>query len=143
MMSYPALSSFVLALLALFLKASLLSGVQIISRVRSRRYLLPEDAGMVGLRPVEAEADLVQRCARVWRNDVENLPLFLALALTYTLLGGGLSSANWLFGSYVLIRYLHTIVYLRGLQPWRAMLYLSGMAVCWVIAIRILLQMHL
>lgn len=143
MMTYPALPSFVLALLALFLKASLLSGVQIISRVRSRRYLLPEDAGMAGLRPVEAEAELVQRCARVWRNDVENLPLFLALALTYVLLGGELSSANWLFGSYVLIRYLHTIVYLRGLQPWRAILYLSGMLVCWMIAIGILQQMHL
>lgn len=142
MMNYPALSSFVLALLALFLKASLLSGLQVISRIRSRRYLLPEDAGMFGLRSVEAEADLVQRCARVWRNDVENLPLFLALALTYTLLGGTQSSANWLFGSYVLIRYLHTVIYLRGLQPWRAILYLSGMAVCWMIAIRILLQMH-
>jgi len=141
MMSYPALPSFVLALLALFLKASLLSGVQVISRIRSRRYLLPEDASMFGMRPVESEIELVQRCARVWRNDVENLPLFLALALTYTLLGGSLSGANWLFGSYVLIRYLHTIVYLRGVQPWRAILYLSGMAVCWMIAIAILQQM--
>ncbi|MFZ6721818.1 MAPEG family protein [Undibacterium sp. Ji49W] len=135
MMAFPALSSFVLALLALFLKASLLSALQVISRIRSRRYLLPEDAGMFGLRMVEAEVELVQRCARVWRNDVENLPLFLALALSYVLLGGDAYSANWLFGSYVLIRYLHTIVYLRGLQPWRAMLYLSGMVVCWMIAV--------
>ncbi len=134
MMAFPALYSFVLALLALFLKTSLLSALQVISRIRSRRYLLPEDAGMFGLRQVEAEAELVQRCARVWRNDVENLPLFLALALSYVLLGGDAYSANWLFGSYVLIRYLHTIVYLRGLQPWRAMLYLSGMVVCWMIA---------
>ena len=140
-MNFPALHSFVLALLALFLKASLLSALQIISRVRSGRYLLPEDAGMAGRRPVDAEADLVQRCARVWRNDVENLPLFLALALTYVLIGGNQATANWLFGSYVLIRYLHTAVYLRGLQPWRALLYLSGMLVCWIMVFSILRQL--
>ncbi|MFZ6871881.1 MAPEG family protein [Undibacterium sp. Di27W] len=137
MMNYPALSSFALALLALFLKSSLLSGIQIISRLRSRRFILPEDAGMIGVRQAETETDIVQRCSLIWRNDVENLPLFLALALTYTLLGGEKSSANWLFGSYVLLRYLHTIVYLRGLQPWRAIMYLAGMAVCWMIAVGI------
>ncbi|MCH8618071.1 MAPEG family protein [Undibacterium sp. TS12] len=143
MIHLPALPSFVMALLALFLKTTLVSGLQIVTRVRSRRYLLPEDAGMAGLRPVEAEAELVQRCARVWRNDVENLPLFLALALSYVLLGGEPSSANWLFGSYVLIRYLHTAVYLRGLQPWRAMLYIAGMLVCWMIVLGILHQIRL
>lgn len=36
--------------------------------------------------------------------------------------------------AYVLLRYLHTAVYLRGLQPWRALLYLGGLGVCWIIA---------
>ncbi|MDP1976106.1 MAPEG family protein [Undibacterium sp.] len=143
MMNYPALSSFVLALLALFLKASVLSVFQVISRIRSRRYLLPEDAALAGLRPVESESDLVQRCARVWRNDVENLPLFLALAICYVLLGAEQSAANWLFGSYVVIRYLHTLIYLRGMQPLRTIMYLSGMAICWTIAYRIFQQIHL
>ena len=89
---------------------------------------------------VSSESFFVQRCANVWRNDVENLPLFLALALTYVLLGAKAESATWLFSAYVLIRYVHTIVYLRGLQPLRTMLYLSGMAVCWTIAAKIIVK---
>ena len=139
MHDYPALPAFAYALLALFLKTTLTSIVQVVSRVMAGTFLIPEDAALMRKRPVAAEAAFVQRCANVWRNDVENLPLFLVLALTYVLLGATLESARGLFSVYVLLRYLHTAVYLRGLQPWRALLYLSGMAVCWVIAVRIML----
>jgi uncharacterized MAPEG superfamily protein len=139
MHDYPALPAFAFALLALFLKTTLTSVLQVVSRVRAGTFLIPEDAALMRKKPVAAEAAFVQRCANVWRNDVENLPLFLILALTYVLLGASLESARVLFAAYVLLRYLHTAVYLRGLQPWRALLYLSGMAVCWVIAVRIVL----
>ena len=140
MHAYPALSAFAITLVALFFKTTLTSVVQVISRVKAGTFLIPEDAALMGKGPVTAEAAFVQRCANVWRNDVENLPLFLALALTYVLLGASLESAQVLFAAYVVLRYTHTAVYLCGLQPWRAMLYLSGMAVCWVIAARIVVQ---
>jgi glutathione S-transferase len=136
---YPALPAFAMALAALFLKTTLVSLSQVAARIRSRTVLLPEDAAMFGLRPKNAEAPFVQRCVHVWRNDVENLPLFLALALAYVLFGAAPASAQWLFGAYVLLRYAHTAAYLRGLQPWRALLYLAGLAVCWVIAVRIVM----
>jgi glutathione S-transferase len=136
---YPALPAFAMTLTALFLKTTLVSMSQIIGRIRSRTVLLPEDAALFGLRPKNAEAPFVQRCAHVWRNDVENLPLFIALALTYVLFGAAPESAQWLFGAYVLLRYAHTAAYLRGLQPWRALLYLAGLAVCWMIAVRIVM----
>ena len=137
---YPALQPFALALLALFLKTSLTSIAQVLSRYRSGRFLLPEDAALVGRQTVASESTLVQRVSYVWRNDLENLPLFLLLALTYVLLGAPRDSATWLFASYVVIRYLHTLIYLRGLQPWRTVLYLSGLALCWLIGIAILLK---
>lgn len=140
MQNYPALHPFALALLALFAKTSLTSIAQVVCRFRSGRYLNPEDAALVGRQSVASEAPLVQRFAYVWRNDVENLPLFLALALTYVLIGATAVSATWLFSGYVLIRYLHTIIYLRGMQPWRTVLYLSGLALCWVIAVGILVK---
>ncbi len=140
MHTYPALPAFAIALAALFFKTTLTSMVQVISRVVAGTFLIPEDAALMRKRPVAAEAAFVQRCANVWRNDVENLPLFLALALTYVLLGASLESARVLFTAYVVLRYVHTAVYLRGLQPWRAMLYLSGMVVCWVIAVKIVVQ---
>lgn len=139
MHAYPALPAFAVALVALFLKTTLTSMTQVISRIIAGTFLMPEDAALMRKRPVAAEAAFVQRCANVWRNDVENLPLFLVLALTYVLLGASLDSARTLFAAYVALRYLHTAVYLRGLQPWRALLYLSGMAVCWVIAVKIVM----
>lgn len=141
MTNYPALHPFALSLLALFTKTTLTSIVQVVSRFRSKRFLLPEDAALAGTQAVASESPFVQRCANVWRNDVENLPLFLLLALTYVLLGATSASAAWLFSGYVLIRYVHTLVYLRGIQPWRAVLYLSGMTVCWLIAAAIMVKL--
>lgn len=137
--TYPALPAFVLALVALFTKTSLTSALQVVSRLRAGVFPIPEDARLMRRRPAEAEADFVRRCANVWRNDTENLPFFLALALAYVLLGATKESAQMLFGAYVVLRYLHTLVFLLGLQPWRALLYLASMAVCWTIAVQSLM----
>ncbi|MBI3284430.1 MAG: MAPEG family protein [Burkholderiales bacterium] len=51
---------------------------------------------------------------------------------------GAAATAQTLSGGYVLLRYLHTAVYLRGLQPWRALLFLSGMLICWLLALAII-----
>lgn len=135
----PALPAFALAAAALFLKTTLTSVLQVVSRLHAGVFPIPEDARLLR-RPVAAgEAAFVERCARVWRNDGENLPMFLAVALAYTLLGARGDSAALLFGAYVLLRYLHTAVFLAGLQPWRALSYLAGLAVCWTIAIKALL----
>jgi glutathione S-transferase len=108
----------------------------VVARLRARTFLLPEDAALLRVRPVAAEANIVQRCAWVWRNDVENLPLFLALALAFVLAGAPASSAALFFTLYVALRYLHTLAYLLGLQPWRAILFLGSLATCWAIAIK-------
>lgn len=139
MHSYPALPAFAIALVALFLKTTLTSILQVTGRIRSRTVVLPEDAALFRIKPQAAESPFVQRCANVWRNDVENLPLFIALALSYVLLGAPPESAQALFAAYVALRYLHTMVYLCGLQPWRMLAYCAGLIVCWVIAARILI----
>jgi uncharacterized MAPEG superfamily protein len=139
MNAFPAWPAFVAALLALFAKTSATSVLQVASRLRARTFLLPEDARMLGVKPVDEEAEIVRRFAGVWRNDMENLPLFLALALAYVLAGAPASVAWWLFGAYVALRYLHSGAYLAGLQPGRALCYLGSLAVCWIIAVRTLL----
>ncbi|WP_313706864.1 MAPEG family protein [Massilia sp.] len=140
MTTHPAWQAFVCALIALFAKTTATSLLQVATRVRTRAFVLPEDAAMLRLRPVPEEAAIVRRCAAVWRNDVENLPLFLALALAWTLSGAQAVEAWLLFGAYVALRYLHTGAYLAGLQPWRALLYLAGLGVCWTIAARLALR---
>jgi uncharacterized MAPEG superfamily protein len=134
--AFPALPTFACAAVALFAKTTLTSVLQVASRARARVFPIPEDARMMRGQTVDNEAPFVRRCANVWRNDTENLPFFLALALAYVLLGAPAASAQWLFGLYVGMRYLHTLVFLAGLQPWRALVYLAGMVVCWTLAIR-------
>jgi uncharacterized MAPEG superfamily protein len=138
MTDYPAFPAFCLALVALFLKTTMTSLLQIGARFRTRSFSAPEDAKLAGVAFTPRQANIVERCNSVWRNDVENLPLFLALALTYVLLGASLASASKLFAAYVVLRYLHTAVYLRGLQPWRAVFYLAGLAICCAIAVQII-----
>lgn len=140
-MDYPALPAYAIALVALFLKTTLTSALQVISRARSRAFLLPEDAAMMRTKVSASETLFVQRCAGVWRNDAENLPLFLVLALTWVLLGAPLGSAQVLFSLFVAIRYLHTVVYLRGLQPARTVCFLAGLVVCWIIATKIVYRL--
>lgn len=139
MFALPALPAFTLALAALFAKTTLTSALQVSSRLRAGVFPIPEDARLMRKQPAGAEAAFVQRCANVWRNDTENLPMFLALGLAYVLLGAPAGPAQALFGAYVLLRYAHTGVFLLGLQPWRALMYLSGLAVCWAIAVQSLL----
>ena len=134
-LAFPALPAFALALAALFAKTTFTSLVQVWSPLRAGVFPIPEDARLMGRPPAQAEADFVRRCANVWRNDTENLPLFMALGLTYVLLGAPAGAAQLFFAAYVALRYAHTAVFLRGLQPWRAVLYLAGLAVCWGMAV--------
>ena len=131
MNAYPALPAFVLTLTALTAKSTGLSLLQVVARLKARTFPLPEDARLMKMAPSSQEAPFVARCANVWRNDLENVPIFLAAALGFTLLGGSAQAAAWLFGLFVAARTIHTVVYLRGLQPWRAVSYLAGLALTW------------
>lgn len=135
MAAYPALPIFVFALTALFLKATLLSVVQVVARLRARTFLVPEDAMLMHVPISDREHPFVVRCGNVWRNDLENVPLFLAIALAFTMLGGTAGMATWIFGGFVAVRYLHTVIYLRGVQPWRAVAFLTGLALTWSLVI--------
>ena len=139
--TFPALTPFVALLIALLLKMSLTSAAQVVTRLRARTFLLPEDAVLMGTKTVASEAPLVGRFALVWRNDGENLPYFLVCALAYTLAGASATAAWWLFGSYVALRYAHTAAYLGGRQPWRAILYLGSLAMMWLVAIQTVLTL--
>ncbi len=102
-------------------------------RLRHRQFINPEDAGIVGqmighaLPPATQEHALVQRAARCWRNDLENIPMFLLVALGYGLLGGSASWGAVYMGLFAIARTSHTVFYLSEQQPWRFLAYLLGM----------------
>ena len=53
----------------------------------------------------------VDRSRRIHRNDIENIPAFLAIGLLFVLIDPPLAAARCLMWSFVVTRLLHTIAY--------------------------------
>jgi len=124
----PALYWYSVCAVALFAKMLALSGYQGFQRIGKLSFKNPEDAKVVGRQALPEELPQVQRAQRAWLNDLENIPIFLALGIAYVLLGAAPKSAAPLFLTFTLARTVHSLMYLLGLQPWRTLAYLVGLA---------------
>jgi uncharacterized MAPEG superfamily protein len=92
-------------------------------------YVSAEDARVFGRKGVQAgerEAPEVARALRIQRNDLENIPAFFAIGLIYVLSGASAFGAAVYCWTFTIARLVHTIVYMRRLQPWRAICYAIG-----------------
>jgi uncharacterized MAPEG superfamily protein len=121
---------------ALFLKGLILAFVQIAARYRTRRFSRPEDARLMGLAP-QSEPDVAVRAAGALRNESENAPYFLALAVIYALIGGLPAPLLSISSLYVVARLFQGYAQVRGLQPQRMIGYLTGVlaTLCLVVLI--------
>lgn len=117
---------YALTAVLLFVKMLAVSLYQGFHRISKRTFAVPEDAALVGQQAADKELPQVQRASQVWRNDLENIPIFLILAIAYIWVKASPTIAVWLFPIFVAARYLHTLFYLYGLQPWRTIAYGIG-----------------
>jgi glutathione S-transferase len=112
--------------IVLALKMFAIAIVQGRARVSAGIFVNPEDATTFHARQAPEDAPTVQRGARAWRNDLENIPIFLILAWIYVI--AGLSSAA--FAVYCIVfmvaRIAHTICYINAIQPWRTIAFTIG-----------------
>jgi uncharacterized MAPEG superfamily protein len=123
----------------LFFKMLALSTVQALARTSSKAFPNPEDAKFFGApAPVADELPIVKRAAAAWRNDLENIPIFLFLAMIYITLGCWPGGAFIYFTIFVVARILHTLAYLRAMQPARTIFYGIGIAMCVTLSVQIL-----
>ena len=121
---FPALPALAWALAALLAKTTLTSVLQMVSRARSGVFPIPEDARLMRGTIAADESPFVRRCANVWRNDTENLPFFLAVALVHVLLGAPAdterkrpSSVDLMFGATQLMMQSIVANKLRQCRP--------------------------
>lgn len=117
---------YAVATVLLFLKMFATSAYQGYHRISKMTFKTPEDAKLAGQAPADEELPQVQRAAKAWANDVENIPIFLGLGVAYVLVGASSGWAAWLFLTFTAARYLHTLCYLAALQPWRTIAYVIG-----------------
>lgn len=122
----------------LFVKMFSVSVYQGYYRISRMTFNIPEDAALVDRTAAADELSQVQRAARVWLNDLENIPIFLALGVAYIWVGASPAAAAWLFIGFTAARVLHTVFFLNAMQPWRTIAYAVGIACLFGMCILIL-----
>ena len=110
-------------------------------RGRVKAPLNPEDAAQYGGQLTEVDHPEVARVLRAHRNDLENIPAFLILALIAVLVGASPAGMRIALIAFTVARIGHSIAYLRGMQPWRSVAFgvghLSLLAVIVMLALRL------
>lgn len=128
-----AICSSLLSLQMLFL-----GGMTAATRSKHKGYVNAEDykVSFGDAKQIEgAEHPKVARILRAHRNLLESLPIFFALGLLCILAGVSPLGTRICIGTFTVARVLHSVVYIREMQPHRTILYglgtlsLIGMAV--------------
>jgi uncharacterized MAPEG superfamily protein len=132
---------YAVATVLLFLKMFATSAYQGFHRIGKMTFKTPEDAAFVRSEAAKEELPQVQRAARVWLNDLENIPIFLGLGVAYILVGASPGMAVWLFLIFTGARYFHTLFYLGGFQPWRTVAYAVGVVCMFIMCVQILVAL--
>ncbi|WP_252109344.1 MULTISPECIES: MAPEG family protein [unclassified Halomonas] len=132
---------YAMATVLLFVKMWATGLYQGYHRITKMTFKTPEDARMAGKEPAQEELPQVQQASKAWSNDLENIPIFLALGMAYVLVGASPGLAMWLFMGFTAARYAHTLAYLARLQPWRTIAYGVGLVCIIVMAIQIVLAL--
>ncbi len=123
----------------LFFKMFAIGIVQGLTRRKYKVYTIPEDAALIGgVAAAETEHPQLLRANNAYRNDLENIPIFLGLAWAFLVLHVWDSAAPVLFALFTLARYGHTFCYLRQLQPWRSAAFGVGFMVSASLAMSLL-----
>jgi uncharacterized MAPEG superfamily protein len=120
------LRMYAITAIVLALKMAAISIVQGRARVTSGIFTNPEDAKAFSGQQASAEAPAVERASRAWRNDLENIPIFLIIAWIYVY--AGLSAGAFVIYCIVFMaaRVTHTICYLNAIQPARTIAFTVG-----------------
>lgn len=119
--------------------------VQGYGRYQHRGFANPEDAVMFdklfGKKPnASRQSDLVDRAQSVLRNDGENIPIFLFVAIAYLQLNCWPAGVAIYLPLFAIGRIIHMISYLKALQPWRNLSYQLGVWVTFAMAGHIVWQ---
>ncbi len=105
----------------------------------------PEDLqpGLINKKPNPEQLevnDYVDRSRRMHRNDLENIPAFLACGLIFVAAGPSLVLANSLLYGFVVARLLHTLAYAtKQTHEVRATFYTIGSLIVMAMAVYVLM----
>ncbi len=121
-------ASVLFALFATVLALHLLALALWTGTVRAMRkdWVNPEDAALNKGNNVDVEHPDVARAKRTHINALENAVPFFVVGALYAATAPGRTAALAYFGTFVAVRVLHSMFYLRGRQPFRTMSFAVG-----------------
>lgn len=126
-----------LTVVALFLKMFATVLIQAYGRFKSNSFSNPEDFAMVeklfGKDAAPSNGDLARRAQNVLRNDGENIPIFLFLAIAYVQLKCWPTGASIYFPLFVVSRVVHAVAYIRAIQPLRNLIFQLGILIMFIL----------
>ena len=141
----PVFVTYMITAAIMILKLMGQGWVTVFRMIKSDAGLLnPEDlqAGPANRNPRPEQLDLneyVERSRRMQRNDLENIPAFLACGLLFVASAPPLFLANLLMYTFVAARLAHTVAYTTGQRhEVRATFYSVGSVVVILMAIYVL-----
>jgi microsomal prostaglandin-E synthase 1 len=98
-------------------------------RVQRKQWVNPEDAKLNKGDNTESDHPDVQRVKRAHQNAMENALPFFAIGLLYALSNPSHNGAAAYFYTFLVVRVLHSIFYLWGRQPFRTLMFATGVLV--------------
>jgi len=134
------LRMYALTAVVLEFKMAAIALVQGKGRFGSGIFVLPEDAKLFHGTESPTEAPIVDRAARAWRNDLENIPIFLIVAGIYVMAGLSEKAFTFYCWTFIVARILHTYTYLNAIQPWRTVVYTVGLFAMFAMTIQVLVE---
>jgi uncharacterized MAPEG superfamily protein len=119
----PSFLAYVLTCLVLSLNLLILWVSSGATRAKGGVAINAEDGARYGAPVCELDPPAVARLLRAHRNAEATIYPFLALGLLYVLAGGGAGIAVPIFAIFIAARIVHSIVYLKAMQPWRTIAF--------------------
>ena len=121
----PAFSAYAVSVIGLGLNLLGLANATALTRARAGEVINPEDRKINQKASVVYDEgnDQTARYRRAHRNALENTPLFMITALVLTLMGASATIGAALFYPYAGLRILHSVCYVKQIQPFRTMTF--------------------
>ena len=121
--AYPAFPAYAITCIVLCLNLLMLWVSSGAMRAKGGVAINPEDGARYGVAVSELDPPTVARLLRAHRNAEATIYPFLLLGLLYVFAGGKGAIAIPIFAVFVAARIVHSIVYLKAMQPWRSIAF--------------------
>ena len=127
----PAIPAYTVTAIVLGLNLIGLANASALTRAQAAEVINPEDRALNKKATVVFDAgnDRTARYRRAHRNALENTPLFMITAFVLTMMGTSATVGAALFYTYAAFRVLHSVCYVKAIQPFRTLSFVIALLI--------------